>query len=201
MAPLMAISAPTPITTVTDLNGCISSVGITVTPTSAGSISEKISCCPGSTAQPFIPGLSGRPVCRPAAAACRSIASHTATLSAWTAADTDTTFLDQKAIFGTTAWWKVWGRRNIVESANAAFHGEYVDIGRNYTRFLKTAKIKMFLAHTIAGYNRRTIKQWLRLREPGDTQAPAKARRKTRKNRRRRYEDLPSAKTDTNTDP
>ncbi len=38
-------------------------------------------------------------------------------------ADTDATFLDQKAIFGTTAWWKAWGRRNIVESANAAFSG------------------------------------------------------------------------------
>jgi hypothetical protein len=24
-------------------------------------------------------------------------------------ADTDVTFLDQKAIFGTTAWWKAWG--------------------------------------------------------------------------------------------
>jgi len=66
---------------------------------------------------------------------------------------------------------------------------------------LSAAKIKLFLAHTIAGYNRRTIKQWLRLREPGDTQAPVKAKRKIRKNRRRRYEDLPSAKTDTNTDP
>ena len=55
--------------------------------------------------------------------------------------------------------------------------------------------------HAIAGYNRRTVNQWLRLREPGDTQAPVKARRKARKNRRRRYEDLPSAKTDTNTDP
>lgn len=116
-------------------------------------------------------------------------------------ADTDATFLDQKTIFGTTAWWKAWGRRNIVESANAAFHGEYVDIGRNYTRFLKTTKIQMFLAHTIAGYNRRTVKHWLRLRELCDTQAPVKAKRKARKNRRRRYEDLPSAKTDTNSDP
>ena len=116
-------------------------------------------------------------------------------------ADTDATFLDQKTIFGTTAWWKAWGRRNIVESANAAFHGEYVDIGRNYTRFLKTTKIQMFLAHTIAGYNRRTVKHWRRLRELCDTQAPVKARRKARKNRRRRYEDLPSAKTDTNSDP
>jgi len=116
-------------------------------------------------------------------------------------ADTDVTFLDQKTIFGTTAWWKAWGRRNIVESANAAFHGEYVDIGRNYTRFLKTTKIQMFLAHTIAGYNRRTVKHWRRLRELCDTQAPVKAKRKARKNRRRRYEDLPSAKTDTNSDP
>ncbi len=116
-------------------------------------------------------------------------------------ADTDATFLDQKTIFGTTAWWKAWGRRNIVESVNAAFHGEYVDIGRNYTRFHKTAKIKMFLAHTIAGYNRRTINQWLRLRELGDPQAPAKVERKARKGRRRRHEDLPTAKTDTNTDP
>jgi len=116
-------------------------------------------------------------------------------------ADTDATFLDQKTIFGTTAWWKAWGRRNIVESANAAFHGEYVDIGRNYTRFLKTTKIQMFLAHTIAGYNRRTVKHWLRLREHGETQAPVKAKRKARKNRRRRYEDLPGAKTETNSDP
>lgn len=116
-------------------------------------------------------------------------------------ADTDVTFLDQKTIFGTTAWWKAWGRRNIVESANAAFHGEYVDIGRNYTRFLKTTKIQMFLAHTIAGYYRRTIQQWLRLRELCDTQAPVKAKRKVRKNRRRRYEDRPSVKTDTNSDP
>ena len=100
-----------------------------------------------------------------------------------------------------TAWWKAWGRRNIVESANAAFHGEFVDIGRNYTRFLKTAKIKLFLAHTIAGYNRRTVHQWLRLQKLVVDRAPVKTRRKARTGRRRRYEDLPTTPADTSSDP
>ena len=116
-------------------------------------------------------------------------------------ADTDTTFFDQKTIFGTTAWWKAWGRRNIVESANAAFHGEFVDIGRNYTRFLKTAKIKLFLAHTIAGYNRRTVYQWLRLQKLVVDRGPVKTKRKARTGRRRRYEDLATTPADTNSDP
>ena len=59
----------------------------------------------------------------------------------------------------------------------------------------------MFLAHTIAGYNRRTVNQWLRLQKLVVDRAPLKTRRKARTGRRRRYEDLPSAKTDTNTDP
>ena len=116
-------------------------------------------------------------------------------------AATASPFFDQKTIFGTTAWWKAWGRRNIVESANAAFHGEFVDIGRNYTRFLKTAKIKLFLAHTIAGYNRRTVHQWLRLQKLVVDRAPVKTRRKARTGRRRRYEDLATTPADTNSDP
>ena len=73
--------------------------------------------------------------------------------------------------------------------------------GRNYTRFLKTAKIKLFLAHTIAGYNRRTVHQWLRLQKLAVDRAPVKTRRKARTGRRRRYEDLSTTTATTNADP
>jgi hypothetical protein len=97
--------------------------------------------------------------------------------------------LMQETIFGTAAWSKSYGRRNIVESVNAALKGGFTTIERGYTRSLKTARIILGLAHTLAGYNRWTIKSWRKL-QSHLAEENVKDKRKPRKNRLKRFDDI-----------
>ncbi len=45
------------------------------------------------------------------------------------------------------------GRRQLVESANAALKGEFVDVGRGFQRAFGVTKITVLLAFSVAGYN------------------------------------------------
>ena len=45
------------------------------------------------------------------------------------------------------------GRRQVVESVNAAIKGAFVDLGRGFARVLSQTKTTVLLAFTVAGFN------------------------------------------------
>ena len=55
--------------------------------------------------------------------------------------------------FGTTAWRLSLGRRQVVESANAALKGAFADLSRGFVRVFGRTKVTVLLGFTIAGYN------------------------------------------------
>jgi hypothetical protein len=59
----------------------------------------------------------------------------------------------QRLPFGTTAWRLSMGRRQVVESANAALKGAFADLSRGFVRVFGVTKITAMLGFTIAGYN------------------------------------------------
>ena len=61
--------------------------------------------------------------------------------------------LSQAIPFGATAWRLSMGRRQVVESANAALKGAFADLSRGFVRVFGVTKITFFLGFTVAGYN------------------------------------------------
>jgi len=61
--------------------------------------------------------------------------------------------LHQKIPFGTTAWRISMGRRQVVESANAALKGAFVDLERGFFRVFGRVKMTVLLGFTVAAYN------------------------------------------------
>jgi hypothetical protein len=59
----------------------------------------------------------------------------------------------QRITYGTTAWRISMGRRQIVESANAALKGAFTDIGRGFMRVMGVTKMTVMLGFTLASYN------------------------------------------------
>jgi hypothetical protein len=59
----------------------------------------------------------------------------------------------QRIPFGTTAWRLSMGRRQVVESANAALKGTFADLNRGFFRVFGQTKMTLLLGFTIAGYN------------------------------------------------
>ncbi|HLK41821.1 MAG TPA: hypothetical protein VKV34_00660 [Thermoleophilia bacterium] len=59
----------------------------------------------------------------------------------------------QRIPFGTTAWRLSMGRRQVVESANAALKGTFADLARGFFRVFGQTKMTVLLGFTIAGYN------------------------------------------------
>lgn len=55
--------------------------------------------------------------------------------------------------FGTTAWRISMGRRQVVESANAALKGAFADLSRGFVRVFGKTKMTVLLGFTVAGYN------------------------------------------------
>jgi hypothetical protein len=101
----------------------------------------------------------------------------------------------QPTIVGTTAWWEVWGRRNIVETVNSQLHGGFVEIDKGYVHLLHSDRIEVALAHTLAGYNRHEIKQFMRVNRLLDADhpealPPERKKRRPRRNRVARFADL-----------
>jgi hypothetical protein len=61
--------------------------------------------------------------------------------------------LHQRIPFGTTAWRISMGRRQVVESVNAALKGSFVDLARGFFRVFGQVKMTVLLGFTVAAYN------------------------------------------------
>ena len=61
--------------------------------------------------------------------------------------------LHQRIPFGTTAWRISMGRRQVVESVNAALKGAFVDLARGFFRVFGQLKMTVLLGFTVAAYN------------------------------------------------
>ncbi|MGO9911626.1 MAG: hypothetical protein ACLPQS_10740, partial [Acidimicrobiales bacterium] len=61
--------------------------------------------------------------------------------------------LTQRIPFGTTAWRISMDRRQVVESANAALKGSFVDVSRGFFRVFGRVKLSVLLGFTAAAYN------------------------------------------------
>src|ERR1039458_5374486 len=55
--------------------------------------------------------------------------------------------------YGITAWRISMGRRQVVESANSALKGAFVDLGRGFFRVFGQVKMTVLLGFTVAGFN------------------------------------------------
>ena len=87
----------------------------------------------------------------------------------------------QRIPFGTTAWRLSMGRRQVVESANAALKGTFADLSRGFFRVFGQTKMTVLLGFTIAGYNLDRIRSF-RAKKRAEEEAkpkPAKRRRGT----------------------
>ncbi len=99
--------------------------------------------------------------------------------------------LMQRTIFGTPAWAASYGRRNAVESVNAAFKGQFTSIDRGFVRSLQTVRILLLFAHTIAGYNRWAVQSWQKLqRHLADVKQHTRKIRKPRERRLKKFSDF-----------
>jgi hypothetical protein len=61
--------------------------------------------------------------------------------------------LHQPIPFGTTAWRISMGRRQVVESVNAALKGSFVDLARGFFRVFGRVKMTVLLGFTVAAFN------------------------------------------------
>jgi hypothetical protein len=59
----------------------------------------------------------------------------------------------QRITYGTTAWRISMGRRQLVESVNAALKGVFTDLSRGFMRVLGTTKMTVMLGFTLAAFN------------------------------------------------
>ena len=66
----------------------------------------------------------------------------------------------QQIPFGTTAWRLSMGRRQVVESANAALKGAFADLSREFFRVFGQTKMTILLGFTVAGYNLDRIRSY-----------------------------------------
>jgi hypothetical protein len=104
----------------------------------------------------------------------------------------------QRTLLGTSAWHEAVGRRQQVESANSLLHGavgSLTDISRGYTKLRDSGRIKGYFVATLVGYNRRVVARWEQDHGSGETPIPLRGspgRRTPRRDRARRYEDLPA---------
>jgi hypothetical protein len=84
----------------------------------------------------------------------------------------------QRIPFGTTAWRLSMGRRQVVESVNAALKGTFADLSRGFFRVFGQTKMTILLGFTIAGYNLDRIRSY-RAKKRAEAEArPAKPKRR-----------------------
>jgi len=60
----------------------------------------------------------------------------------------------QRITYGTTAWRISMGRRQVVESVNAALKGVFTDLGRGFLRVMGVTKMTVLLGFTLAALPR-----------------------------------------------
>ena len=86
--------------------------------------------------------------------------------------------LTQRIPFGTTAWRIAMGRRQIVESTNAALKGAFVDLARGFFRVFGRVKMTVLLGFTLAAYNLDRVRSYrAKMRAEKET-TPGRARRR-----------------------
>jgi len=73
------------------------------------------------------------------------------------------------------------GRRQVVESANAALKGGFVDIGRKFFRVFGLTKLTLLLAFTIASFNLDRVRSFFAKHAEGAAAARATRRRQKRR--------------------
>jgi hypothetical protein len=66
----------------------------------------------------------------------------------------------QRIPYGTTAWRISMGRRQVVESVNAALKGTFADLSRGFVRVMGVTKITVLLGFTLAAYNLDRIRSY-----------------------------------------
>ena len=87
--------------------------------------------------------------------------------------------LAQRIPFGTTAWRISMGRRQVVESVNAALKGAFVDLARGFFRVLGQVKVTVLLGFTVAAYNLDRVRSFrAKQAETRETPRPRARRRK-----------------------
>jgi hypothetical protein len=89
--------------------------------------------------------------------------------------------LYQRIPFGTTAWRLSMGRRQVVESVNAALKGAFADLSRGFFRVFGQTKMSILLGFTVAGYNLDRIRSYRAKQraQEGDKPKQPKRRRGT----------------------
>jgi len=103
--------------------------------------------------------------------------------------------LSQRIPFGTTAWRISMGRRQVVESVNAALKGAFVDLARGFFRVLGQVKMTVLLGFTLAAYNLDRVRSF-RAKQAQDKETP----RRRAKRRQGTWSDVATAPSPTATE-
>ena len=90
----------------------------------------------------------------------------------------------QRITYGTTAWRVSMGRRQVVESVNAALKGAFADLGRGFLRVMGVTKMTVMLGFTLAGFNLDRIRSFRAKHALDDQGRPTHKPRQTRARRR-----------------
>lgn len=90
----------------------------------------------------------------------------------------------QRITFGTTAWRISMGRRQVVESVNAALKGAFTDLGRGFMRVMGVTKMTVMLGFTLAAFNLDRIRSF-RAKHALDEQGRPTEKPKKKRARRR----------------
>jgi hypothetical protein len=94
------------------------------------------------------------------------------------------TALWQRIPYGTTAWRISMGRRQVVESVNAALKGAFADLSRGFIRVMGVTKITVMLGFTLAAYNLDRIRSYRAKHHLDETGQPVGRPKQTRARRR-----------------
>lgn len=94
------------------------------------------------------------------------------------------TALWQPVPYGTTAWRISMGRRQAVESVNAALKGTFTDLSRGFLRVMGLTKMTVLLGFSLAAFNLDRIRSYRAKHQLDENGKPTKARIQTRAKRR-----------------
>jgi hypothetical protein len=117
---------------------------------------------------PLVPIAEGCPTC------CSGILTAQAVEMAWW----------QRITYGTTAWRISMGRRQVVESVNAALKGVFTDLGRGFMRVMGVTKMTVMLGFTLAAYNLDRIRSYRAKHHLDEEGRPTERPKQTRVRRR-----------------
>jgi hypothetical protein len=90
----------------------------------------------------------------------------------------------QRITYGTTAWRISMGRRQVVESVNAALKGAFTDLGRGFMRVMGVTKMTVMLGFTLAAYNLDRIRSFRAKHALDEHGQPTEKPKQTRTRRR-----------------